>query len=274
MPPQQQPPQHPQGMTLEEKINCIIALGQIIAKPAEAFLRMPGTVGCRYFDYRAAIGTIGMFLWIGTQNPVHATYAFYATVAMFFVHFCARRWTPVDTHSNYTGRPWIPGDELTVKGNAEITVVGLAGFLLLYASPGAGSWLLLSALGLSTAYTYNKWRDNAIDRSMVDAVWEQGIIRDRQRRRMGQSEPSPSPSGRKSKVALILVVLACGFGWLVWTGRLEVPDSVAVKLGVPSSGLRREYRQMLQSTPPWARRNAPTFEEFAETRRVFREAGF
>ena len=143
MPPQQQ--QQPQGMTLDDKIHCIVALGQFAAKPIEAFLRVPGTVGRRYFNYQALVGGLAMFLWIANWHPVHAVYAFYATFGMFIMHAIARWWTLPETHSMYTGRPWLPGEELSVKGFWEILLVGLGGLLLLDASFGLGTWLLASA---------------------------------------------------------------------------------------------------------------------------------
>ena len=92
MPPQQSDPHKP--MTLDEKFNCVVALAQFAAKPAEPFLRVPGTAGSRYFGFHAWIGTLAMTLWIAMYHPFHAEYAFWAVaLAMFALHKVAARWT-------------------------------------------------------------------------------------------------------------------------------------------------------------------------------------
>ena len=86
MPPQQQQQQPKQGMTLDEKVFTIVALGQFAARPTEPFLRVPGTAGERYWGFHAFAGLMAGFLWIACTEPVLAVHYFWATVAMIAVH--------------------------------------------------------------------------------------------------------------------------------------------------------------------------------------------
>ena len=117
----------------------------------------------------------------------------------------------------------------------------------------------------------------AIDRSMTDAIAEQWVIRDRQAVRMNQNTPSEAPSrpraGRTS-VMMLLLIVGCGLGWTVGTGRLVLPEFVRAKLGGADTEFRYEYREMMLNLTPDERKYADTYEQFAQMMRRERGLGF
>jgi hypothetical protein len=251
-------------MAADDYFNLFVLVCQIASKPVEAFLRVPGTVGVRYFNLQAVVGTCALLLWVTSWHPGHAVLAFYASAIMFAIHRLARRWTPIDEHSMYTGRSWIPGDELTVKGVWEVLFVALTGILLLGPSPGLGTWLLLSAVGLLGTHSHFSLRMKAIDRSIRDALAEQRqmLYRRGQLRSPGAYRV---PTRRRAWRWLLVIVPACGIGWMLYTGRLDL-DRLGNRLlpGSKRAVLEREYQQKLRATPPDRRRFAPTFKEYVE----------
>jgi hypothetical protein len=278
-------------MTFGEKIDLIVALSQIAGKPAEAFLRRPGTVGVRYFGNQAAIGLIAMPIWIANWNALHAIVAFYATLFMFIVHRISRRWTPLETHSQFTGRPWIPGDIMKAKGTHEISVLFLGGTFVCIVSPGLGTWMLVSAVGLAVSYSHDKMRDEAIDRCLNDAMIEQGLLQERRAQRMvsqrssadaaepylasawsgsaGSGPVGRNPARRAGRTAVVLLVLiaGCAAGWVIGTGKVPIPERMRGYLTGEDPELRKEYREMVKGITPAHRQFAPTFEEYAKQKR-------
>jgi hypothetical protein len=170
-------------MGLSEQFNVLVGLGQVAAFPATAFLRRPGTWGERYAGPHGLAGVVAMFLFIGSFGDPVALGALYATLAMLAVHRVAGLGRPAETHSLYSGRPWLPGDELKVKGRAEPVLVLLAGLTVQAVSPGLGLWLVISAVGLALTHDHYRLRMAAEVRAIRDARIEGEALRDLYERR-------------------------------------------------------------------------------------------
>jgi hypothetical protein len=229
MPPQQQQQQPKQGWSLDDKFFTIVALGQIVGKSAEPFLRVPGSAGSRYFGVQTLISLFGGFLWIAVKEPVLAVYFFWAVVAMLVLHRIAGRWvrTPGE-HTMYSGLPWFTAllrvDEISAKGPYEFLLVLLSGSVIWGAGHvGLGSWMVVSAFGLAVSSAYMTMRDNAMDRARSDALAQQRIAVGRWQQ---HENPAPARQGRSHIGMLLLLALVAGAGWFLYSGTVTLPASL------------------------------------------------
>jgi hypothetical protein len=216
-------------MTLDEKFNTVIALAQFAAKTSEVFLRVPGTVGRRYFGFQAFVGLMFSFLWIACTEPILAVFYFYATFGMFVVHAIAGRWRDPYEHSMYTGLPWLTlvlrVNEPDAKGAYEVLLVVISGTVIWGAGhPGLGTWMLTSGVGLALSSAYIVTRDKAAQQARIDALVEAGNMQQR-----WQTYNAPSQRRSGLRVALVLITLAGG-GWLLCTGGGRLPEALTAAL--------------------------------------------
>ena len=93
--------------------------------------------------------------------------------------------------------------------------------------PGLGSWLVVSAVGLAISSAYINQRNNAIDRARNERWPCSGSPCS-----AGRAKPAP---WRKSKLRLVLLLaLLAGAGSWIYSGRVEIPASVAAWLPRPA----------------------------------------
>lgn len=165
---------------------------QIWCKPVEAWLRRPGTVGSRYFDFRALLGMVWppLFLAIVTSYGVFDRQGVFVLVWLLtFLVFGLHRlrgWQErrrnQQCHSRYTGMSWLPGpDEVTTKCYLEPALVAVVAVAVHDISSPLSLYLLGAAVSLVIDTWYQTQVDAAAVQDLVDArleqVWLAGQLR-------------------------------------------------------------------------------------------------
>ncbi|MCE9567400.1 MAG: hypothetical protein K8U57_35820 [Planctomycetes bacterium] len=101
-----------------------------------------------------------------------------ATVVMLLVHRVKGiqlRWRGYETHSQYSGEPWLKGDERRVKSTYEPALCILAGGALMTVSFGLGMYAIVGAIGLSFTAALQEEAAKSRRRRMRDAMLEQQL---------------------------------------------------------------------------------------------------
>jgi hypothetical protein len=165
---------------LKQQFNIGVGVSQIFSKPVQVWLHRPGTWGDRFANYQLVIGFIAMWafgpLCFAQDSQCGMTVFCLLTTAMLLVHRLAGHWNRraiAQTHSHYSGTPWLPGDEMRVKTKLEPLLLICVGPVVIGFYPPLGTYLLLTGIALAISMAWQAAAHNARIRSIRDSKIEQ-----------------------------------------------------------------------------------------------------
>lgn len=179
--------------------NFFAFAARVIAAPAEAWLRKPGTVGERYWNVSGPIGLVAfpmLCCLIGSACPMPLEFVgivgfWFGTVGMLLVHRIRRvhlHRQGYFWHSMYIGDSWFDPknqrDRLPVRTRHEVTAVVVAAFLSVPISFGLCGTLFIVAFALTLNSEMLRMQEAARLRSMQDAYLDARHAAERMRTRM------------------------------------------------------------------------------------------
>ena len=171
---------------MRKSVNILLFCAQVVSAPLRAWLTVPGTWGARFVDWRFALGVAvqilapPLFFPRSDGRPLVAFWV--ATLVMLLVQRVAgvwRRRRGYVTHSQYTGKPWMPGNEIAAKGTKEPALCFCVGVIVLGPCPALGGWLIAASFAQACCVAWNETRDAARLRSLRDAEIEHRYLMER-----------------------------------------------------------------------------------------------
>ncbi len=176
-----------------QNVNIAIFIAQMWSRPVEAWLIKAGTAGELHFAWPAAVGMLFMpvfgILACNSRNEpaLQLLLLFWAATFVALLvnrirHFQLRR-TGYWPHSLYSGRPWLPGNEVTVKQFGMPTVTGLAAYAASSAAPVLGAYLAGAAVSMFITCRISVMAEEAELRNLRDALTSQQVLASRMRER-------------------------------------------------------------------------------------------
>jgi hypothetical protein len=178
---------------LRKNINAAVFIAQLWSRPVEAWLLVPGTAGEMHFGISALVGMIFMpFFGILGCDPrkefaLQLMMLFWGTTfpALFaqrISHLKLRK-SGYWPHSLYSGRPWLPGNEVTVKQFGMPVFTGIVAFLVASVSPILGAYLGGAAFCMFVTWRISCMAEEAEMRNLRDAWDHQQTLAQRMRER-------------------------------------------------------------------------------------------
>jgi hypothetical protein len=169
---------------IRQTANAVVGLAQVLCKPAEVVLRVPGTWGERYANFQMVLGWLFLFffpaLFFRGDDPRPCWWLFAGVTAWLCVHRVAgiwRRWRGYRPHSMYSGRSGFGGNEVRAKTFLEPLLLITGGIVLLGWDRPLGTYVILSGVTLGIAGAWQVAADNAQIRAardaQLDAAWLQ-----------------------------------------------------------------------------------------------------
>lgn len=181
---------------LDGYFSLIVWLCVAITKPAELFLRKPGTVGCKWFrDVQMMVGLGGLFLLLvygSTHTRPHPDRALGGAMVYYAVVWGMLVWhrvkgSPRGTHSRYTGEPvlGIPDAKKDAYDGPLSLAIALV-FCLVLSSPPVLFYGVVTFVAFAVRHAYHEFRERAMTQDMVDQYVEAQWMAEQWRKTRGE----------------------------------------------------------------------------------------
>jgi hypothetical protein len=252
---QQRGPQQPEPQSFADNtrqwINGTIGLSQCVAKVPEAILRKPPTVGKKYFSsIQPVIGLFAGFFYVAWWHSVHAVCFFWIALAAFAYQRIGGLWRDRNLYSQDRGQSIVCKDNFAAQGCWEPALTLAAGVAMCLISPGAGTFLMLSAVALALSENSTKLEMDAQSQAITDAKALQMGVQEHYYR----SQAPASSRGRFRPSPLLFAAVIALAAWAAMTGRIRVPAELSTSVaGLFSRPLTEEEKERLRQEQDFRR---------------------
>ena len=160
-------------------LNLMVAAAATVSAALTPWTRRPGTWGERANGMFAVLGFLfvpvyGALWW--PKEPQQALWYFWGlTAVLLFIGRLRGVWLRrrgYVVHSQYNGKPILPGPERTMKGVIQPLIVAAIGFCICSVNVPLGSYLMLAAGGQTVVAAFQGSMEQARLRQMRDAQLE------------------------------------------------------------------------------------------------------